>query len=598
MGKWIRWWGLGVFVVVLGLMVAVWMLCVDRWIKGLIEDVGTQAVGAKVELDAAEVTLVPAGLALTRLQVTDPKAPMTNAVEVARIRMGLDSLNLLGRKVIIEEMTVDGVRLGTPRTVSGAVVPTPPPRPEIEPSPRFTIPLPSLEVPDVKKILAEEDLETIRLIESLNDDMTREREAWEKRLKELPGKEQVTGYRERIDAITKARKGGLEGVLGGVEEAQALKQDIEREIDSLRQARTEFENTLSLLRTRLKEVQTAPPRDIQRLQAKYNLSPQGLANVSQALLGPEIGNWVRTGTEWYERLKPFLIRARAAGAERTTADVQKPLRGKGVDVVFQEVDPLPDFLARTAKVSVSLEMGDLAGTIQNMTGDQPTLGKPMTFRFSGDRLTGVKSVSLDGTMNHVVPEDPQTLLDLQARGYILDHVLVSRDDRWPLVLKTGLGDVNMQVELKGRDLIASGAADLKNLQLSAGQPDDANRLTLALSSAVRDISQLSIQAHVKGTPEQYVVRVSSDLDRLVQDAVGKIVSDLAATFGADLQAALSKKIAEPMRQLQSRLSGLESISGELTNRLGRHADILKSLAEKHLPAKGLKDLPGGLKLPF
>lgn len=598
MGKWIRWWGLGVFVVVLGLMVAVWVLCVDRWIKGLIEDVGTKAVGAKVELDAAEVTLVPAGLALTRLQVTDPKAPMTNAVEVARIRMGLDSLNLLGRKVIIEGMIVDGVRLGTPRTVSGAVVPTPPPRPEIEPSPRLTIPLPSVEVPDVKKILSEEDLETIRLIDSLNDDMTREREAWEKRLKELPGKEQVTGYRERIDAITKARKGGLEGVLGGVGEAQALKQDIEREIDSLRQARTEFENTLSLLRTRLKEVQTAPPRDIQRLQAKYNLSPQGLANVSQALMGPEIGNWVRTGTEWYERLKPFLVRARAAGAERTTADVQKPLRGKGVDVVFQEVDPLPDFLARTAKVSVSLEIGDLAGTIQNMTGDQPTLGKPMTFRFSGDRLTGVKSVSLDGTMNHVVPEDPQTHLDLQARGYILDHVSVSRDDRWPLVLKTGLGDVNMQVELKGRDLIASGAADLKNLQLSAGQPDDANRLTLALSSAVRDISQLSIQAHVQGTPEQYVVRVSSDLDRLVQDAVGKIVSDLAATFGADLQAALSKKIAEPMRQLQSRLSGLESISGELTNRLGRHVDILKSLAEKHLPAKGLKDLPGGLKLPF
>jgi uncharacterized protein (TIGR03545 family) len=386
--------------------------------------------------------------------------------------------------------------------------------------------------------------------------------------------------------------------LGGVGEAQALKQDIEREIDSLRQARTEFENTLSLLRTRLKEVQTAPPRDIQRLQTKYNLSPQGLANVSQALLGPEIGNWVRTGTEWYERLKPFLVRARAAGAERTKADVQQPLRGKGVDVVFQEVDPLPDFLARTAKVSVSLEMGDLAGTIQNMTGDQPTLGKPMTFRFSGDRLTGVKSVSLDGTMNHVVPEDPKTLLDLQARGYILDHVSVSRDDRWPLVLKTGLGDVNMQVELKGRDLIASGAADLKNLQLAAGPPNDANRLTVALSSAVRDISQLSFQAHVKGTPEQYDVRVSSDLDRIVQNAAGKIVSDLAATFGADLQAALSKKIADPMRQLQSRLSGLESISGELTNRLGQHTDIVKRLADKHLPAKGLKDLPGGLKLPF
>ncbi|MCA9467577.1 MAG: hypothetical protein KC643_19325, partial [Nitrospira sp.] len=75
-------------------------------------------------------------------------------------------------------------------------------------------------------------------------------------------------------------------------------------------------------------------------------------------------------------------------------EVQKPLRGKGVDVQFKEAHPLPDFLIRTTTVSVNLKMGDLAGTVRNITTDQPALGHPTTFTFSGEHLTGVKTVSL------------------------------------------------------------------------------------------------------------------------------------------------------------------------------------------------------------
>jgi len=39
----------------------------------------------------------------------------------------------------------------------------------------FSIDLPSLEVPDVKNILEQEDLETVRLIETLKADLKREK---------------------------------------------------------------------------------------------------------------------------------------------------------------------------------------------------------------------------------------------------------------------------------------------------------------------------------------------------------------------------------------------------------------------------------------
>ena len=596
MTKWIRWWGLGAFVVFAALLGCVWIFFVDGWVKGLIEGAGTEAVGAKVELDSADLSLFPMGLSLTRLQVTNPKTPMTNAVEVAKVTMGLDGLNLLRRKVIVEKMALVGVRLGTPRATSGAVKPVK--ETTTGEKGMFAISLPSLEVPDVKNILENEDLETIRLIETLKADMQREKETWESRLKELPGKAQLAQYKERVKNLKKAGKGGLEGVLGGVGEVQSLQQDVEQEIESLKGAKKEFEDKVALLRTRFDQIKTAPQRDIQHLKAKYNLSPQGLANMSQTLLGGEIGSWVRQGAAWYERAKPLLEGAQALGGGEAGPQVHKPLRGKGVDVHFKEANPLPDFLIRMTKVSVSLELGDLTGTIQNITTDQPTLGEPTTFAFSGDQLKGVKSVTLEGALNHVVPTDSKDQLTVQAKGYELTNLVLSKDAKWPLILTSGMGDINMNAEVNGQALTAHGAGNLRGLQLSAGNEGDTNPLTKALSHAVTGVSQLSLQADVKGTLAQHDVTLSSDLDRILQDAAGKMVNELAAKFGAELQSAISAKIAEPMQQLKNNLSGFEGIADELTERVTQHNDVLKSLLEKSLPTKGLKGLPGGLKLPF
>ena len=204
MAKWIRWWGLGAFVVVAAILACVWVFLVDGWVKYLIEEAGTEAVGAKVELDVADLSLFPAGLTLSRLQVTDPNAPMTNAVEIAQVSMGLDGLNLLRRKVIVEEMALEGVRLRTPRSTSGATREV---SLQEEESGMFSIDLPSLEVPDVKNILEQEDLETIRLIETLKADLKREKETWESRLKEVAGKSPVGRIQETGEKSEKSQEG-------------------------------------------------------------------------------------------------------------------------------------------------------------------------------------------------------------------------------------------------------------------------------------------------------------------------------------------------------------------------------------------------------
>ena len=601
----IRWWGLGVFVVLVGVMVLLWLFVVDGLVKAMIEKQGTAAVGAKVELDAADLTLVPAGLTLTRLQVTNPDKPMTNMVEIARVSADLDGLQLLRRKVIINEMVVEGVQLGTQRATSGAIEGRAAGREVSEKEAESKFTLPPFEVPNVQQILEQEDLETLKLIKAIQTDIQREQEVWKTRLTELPGKEEFEKYKKRIEELKGATKGGIGGVLGGVEELKTIKQDIEQDLEKIKSARKEFDDKVALLKQRLAQVKTAPQHDVQRLKEKYSLSPQGLANLGQTLLGKQIGTKLKEVAGYYEMVRPYLEGMETSGgaAEKEPAIV----RGKGQDIHFTEHEPLPEFLIRLAKVSLNLDIGEISGQLENITPDQAILGKPLTYGFAGSQLKELQRITIDGALDHRDATNAKDTLNFNVVGYRVQPIPLSTQPEWPVVVRNGLADMTVNAELQGQKIQATGDAQLSSLKVSAGKPDDTNPLTKALSGAVSDISSLNVQADVTGTLQDYHVQIQSELDRLLKNAAGNMVKNLSASLGKELQSAISAKVAGPLKALTGSLGGLDSIGGELTNRLTKHNDLLKGLLEQGLPKKalpkglpeGLPDkLPGGLKLPF
>lgn len=601
MKRWVRWGGLAVFVVLVAVVAGFWFLLVDGIVERVIEDQGSRLVGAKVELDAADLSLIPAGLTLTGLQITSPEEPMTNAVEIARLAANLDGFNLLRRKVIVEELTAEGVRLGTPRETSGAIAV----RVEEEGAgesaggPGVSFTMPSFEIPDVKQILANEELETLKLVNELKAEVEGARETWDQRLKELPGKETFDRYGARIEKLKGATKGGVAGALGGLGEIQSIKDDVQKDIAALKDARATLEEKLDSLKARLDRVKKAPQADLRRLQEKYSLSPQGLANLSETLLGQVIGHWARQGAAWYGRLKPLLERAKQAGAAGGGPEVVKPLRAGGVDVRYKEAEPLPEFLIRRARVSLQLDAGDIAGDIENVTPDQDVLGKPMTFAFSGEKLKGLQSVSLRGVMDHIDPVRPSDRVNLQAVGYRIQDLQVSEQASWPVTVKKGLADLKVRAGIQGEALNANIRGDLSSLDIAAGSPDEANRLTKALSSAMSGVSALDVEAEVVGTLQDYDVRIRSGLDKILQQAAGRLVQDLSADLKKDLSAAISDKVDGPLKDLTQTLGGLEAINGDLAKRLTQGNDVLGGLLTQGGAPKAVpKELPGGFKLPF
>jgi uncharacterized protein (TIGR03545 family) len=582
MKKWIRWQGLGVFLGVVIIFCLFWFLLIDGIVERMIEKSGTRAVGAKVELDKADLSLFPAGLKLIRLQIANPDEPMTNAVEIAQINLSLETMNLLRRKIIIEEMTVDGIRMNTPRKRSGAVVSRTSPPPASHKAPkkgqRGEIELPTFKVPNVSEVLKREKLQSLELVEALQKDIQNTQKKWQKQLQELPDKAKFDEYRGRIQQLESKRKAGLGGLLGAAGDVANLKRDLQTDLNRLKRAQQGFDRRMTSFKVQVDQATKAPLKDVERLKKRYSLSPQGLTNLSRLLLGYQLRGWTEKLITWYERVKSVLERVKK---KEKGHEVVKPMRGKGVNIRFKEYAPLPDFLIRKAKARLRLQDGDLKGKIENITPDQDILGIPLTFRFSGENMKRLDAITIDGSLDHIMPARSKDKVNFNVEGYEVRDMSLSDKAEWPVTLETAVADLDIQALLRGENISANLIGGLKSVRLSAGSHEADSPLAQAMASALSNISQLTLNADLNGTLEDYDIQVTSDLDRVLKSAASKVVQNQGAALEKELNKAISAKVGGPLEQTKGRLSSLNAIGNELNKRLNLGNSLLS-----------------GLKLPF
>ncbi len=580
--KYIRWKGLVAFLIVIVIVGGFWLLFADTIVKKSIEKLGTRAVGARVNVAKADLSLFPAGLELVGVQITNPDEPMKNAVEISRINTSIDSTHLLRRKVIIDEMALEGVRLDTPRKRSGAVKKsTDKSRAQKSSAKGFaeSITLPSFEIPSVKTILEKEELKSLILISSFQKDIKAEKKKWDQVLKNLPDKKKFEGYRQRIKKIKSSQKGKLGGLLSSAGEAASIQKEIKRDLKKLKSAAGDFKTKLSTFEKRYNQISKAPQNDIQRLKNKYSISPKGLANISRLLFGAKLSGWVDKAIAWNDRLQPVLQRSTKKDKGPVTV---KPLRGKGVNVRFKEYRPLPDFLIQSVKADVVLKAGKLTGNIKNITPDQDILGIPTTFEFSGKDLEKIGSVKLDGKSDYVIPTRAQNSINLTVKKLAISDLVLSDDAQLPVSLKRALANVDVHALLQSDKIKSSINAAFRGVKLDSNPADKKALMAKVMSSALAGVKNFKATVDVNGTLENYDIKIKSDLDRVLKQSVGSIARKESAKLEAKLKQAVFAKVKGPLGDSKRNLGGFGNIGQELNGRLGSGSDLLK----------------GGLKLTF
>lgn len=97
----------------------------DRFFRSAIENDLAQAVGAEVNVRAVRVSLLGAEMEIEGLQITDPRKPTHNLVQIERLASDLSIRSLLAKRVVLNELSLVGVALDQPRATPGKVYPKP-----------------------------------------------------------------------------------------------------------------------------------------------------------------------------------------------------------------------------------------------------------------------------------------------------------------------------------------------------------------------------------------------------------------------------------------------------------------------------------------
>ena len=588
MKQWIRWKGLIAFILVVVVIFLGWILLVDGIAKRAIESVGTRVVGARVDLASADVTLIPLGLTLRGLAVTNPDAPMTNTVEIARLHMDLNPSYLIRRKVLVNELVSEGIRLNTPRKRSGAV---PGLKKETEKPDDLSstssggakgavekicgeFSMPAMSQPDIQAILAKEPLDSLALASGLESDIKAAQARWQDQLKQLPDEQKLKDYSQRVDKLKKGG-GSLGSLLGSAKDLQKLQADLQKDMDALKKAQTAFKNDYKGYEAQIGDLAKAPGRDIQRLMDKYGISTKGLANLSQLIFGKKLCGWMQTAWQWYGKIKPYLAKVRSAKDEQV--EKTKPLRGKGLDIRFAESPPAPDFLIRRLKADAQLEQGNFVGKIENITSDQAVLGAPTTYAFLGKELKQAATFNLSGTADFVKPEKPRHEAAMSVKGAALKDLALIGDDAFPLTLDKANGDLDLTLHVTGKNLDARLDANFSAAKFRTDTGEERTAVAKAIGSALGRIDRFSLSAGVQGSLDDYALNISSDLDKVLKSAVGDLIKAEAEKLKTALSEQINAKLEGPMAQARSELTGLGGIEEALGKRMDIGNDLLKKI---------------------
>lgn len=560
MTQWIRWWGLGVFVAI----AALWILCIDWVVESSIEFAGTQAVGAKVELDSAELSFAKGVLTLNGLQVTNPDQPMQNLFESARIHMSLDILALLRRQFISEEASIEGLELYTERDSSGAIDGRLFSFSKDKGDSDGGFDLASkLNLPDVDKLASEEEARLKAEVAAMQTEIESMQASWKERIAQLPSKDKIAEYQRRWDELKD------QNALARIKGSKELRDDINDDLDAIKSLDDQIKADKARIAQLTEQAKILPAREADRLLASVGLD-EGFDGMVRHIIGDEAFAMINQGLSLYK-----------TGASQLSKDDpleqdDKPQRGVGELIRFAEQQPLPNFLIKQAKISgiapIAGQQITFDGVLKDITTEQNIWGKPLSLKASGASDTGA-SLTLDGLFDHRGAKARDSF-NFDLRQLALNALTLSDNPELPLSLQKGVANITTRFTLDENGISANVDSLVRQAQFliaDSAQSKTAELLRKALGST----EQFDLKALISGNPSDPTIKLQSSLDKLIGKALGAEVKAKVA----EQKAALQEKLAASLQGPTSKLAGSGAFLDDYQAQLDSRRDALKALGK-------------------
>jgi uncharacterized protein (TIGR03545 family) len=604
--KMIRWSGLIVFIVIVGFITIFSLLFIDGILKGIIEDQASLAIGAKVEIGDLKFKIFGLSVDIQNLQVANPEEPMRNSVEIGSLVFDLGAAPLFKKKIVIERMKVLDLAWNTPRKTSGALPPRLQKKLEARKKPselgakaekrieectlaNFSI------LADLKKRSPEELLKGVNLqsdvfLSEYPKKVSAAKEAWEKRLKELPTKEEIEKDVKSFQTLKDQRPKDLTQLPAYLEKVNALQKKSNDTQKNLTTAQQEFQTEMNHLKTSLQEVEKLKDTDVKTVMAKLGVQIPTATDLICVLLGKEVAHKVNWAIGMYQKLSQYTSKGKPKEEKEKPKPVQ---RMKGMDVHFPITRGYPDFLLELAEFSVRPDMKKAAGVfaferltgeLRGLTSHPAIYGKPTLFKLNGSMVGNLaKDFALAGQFDHrkTVAEDR---IDLNVKELRVEQAGTPSPQESPLRLASALLNVNGSLRAKGDVLDGRVLLDVLNPKVTVGSS------AAILGDLFKNMGSFDLSLSIGGTLDQPSIGLSSSSTKTLTSGLENLVQKEMKGLQDGIKNVISSQVDKGLTTNRNEVSGLEKlIQGELSSRLD-----LTSLPTGTVP-KGTKGFLPGFK---
>ena len=557
--KIIRWWGVVAFVVLLVLSLLSWYLLAPIVIASSIEELGSESLGAKVEVKQVELSLFPVAVNISALQAADPEQPMKNIFESESIKFSLDVGALLWKKIIIEELTISGVKSGTARTTSGAL-------PGGRKSGQLIEKVMALEIPDVNdidvdKLVEEADLVTPKRIETLTKTQQRLRSEWQQALNKEDFDKRIEEIKLEYERLSQRARDNKLNLLKDRKKWKKLKKLIDAERQQIAQLSTKVKQDKALLKNEIEAVKRGPKDDLQRVMQRFGLG-NGIAGLVDQYLGPQYTPWITRALT--------LINSVNVNSGDTESDGAESVLQVGQRVYFDDHQVFPEVLIKKLILAGSDDDWRLDGKGIDL-GYLPWLtGNPARLNI---QLEGAKQASLKVHSDWPSDKQMKTSIDTSIERWPVSAMPLMETQEGAWILDSGVlsASISGEITMQAIDLRATFSVSKPQVNI----PENIADWQKSLANSISVESKIDFEMVATGPIEQPKISLTSNIEKLFQQAIGEKVKQKASQMTGKIQQSIDQQIGD--------ITNLDNLSGDFQqwqSQLGGNDQLLKDLLGK------------------
>ena len=621
--------------IIIAAVVAVNILFLDTFIRKALIAGGEKAFGAKVEIAGVKTRLRNMSVAINGVAVADKDNRWRNVFETESLRFSMEPLPLLSKKVIINEMSVAGIRWGTQRATSGAL----PPRKlkkiaaargrEDENSATSRLlnklkekgkseiaSLPALQTVEnaqnalkdisVDKALASLALQSPAEIEKIKTDISERSAQFSAGVEGLQIDEKTAKAGALLNELKEVRiqnLSDLEQIRSKIDEINRTKDELEKTYKDVQSLQSQVSSAFGDTKNILARLEEAKNRDFQSLMSKMQLPTFSYNNIAQALFGQMWINRVNSVIHYIHLARKYM--PARSGKDKKVARQ----RLRGIDVKFPKENALPDFLIRTVSLSGTTggpgktgEALDFKGVAANITSDPVLLGKPVTAVIVGTQ--GTKRLNLGAAFDHTTANTTDRI-DISYVGLPAKDFNIPSSEYLPAFNEGTVGITSSFMLKSSATVDCYMDAVLSGINASAGINEIAAQLW-------KGVTEIKIHSALAGSMDNPALSVSSNLDDILSANIKNLYGEKLAEVQNKARAEIDRLTLEKKRELLAQAASaketilnqimanqkeirytMDALTGkreEIDNQIRSKADEEKKKAEEEIKKKAVEQL--------